>query len=80
MGVRGTDFSVETTGNVDTLNVIEGQVTVAQTTSPTFNTNTLDNILNTKGVPFLRELRRNTNVIIKSNYKATYSLKMNLIR
>ena len=50
MGVRGTDFSVETTGKVDTLNVVEGRVTVAQTTSATFNTNTLDNILNTKGV------------------------------
>ena len=50
MGVRGTDFSVETTGKVDTLNVVEGRVTVAQTTSTSFNTSTLDNILNTKGV------------------------------
>jgi len=50
MGVRGTDFSVETTGKVDTLNVVEGNVTVAQTTSGSFNTSTLDNILNTKGV------------------------------
>ena len=50
MGVRGTDFSVETTGKVDTLNVVEGNVTVAQTTSASFNTSTLDNILNTKGV------------------------------
>ncbi|MDC0255764.1 FecR family protein, partial [Bacteriovoracales bacterium] len=50
MGVRGTDFTVGT-GVVDTVTVVEGTVTVAQTTSTSFNPSTLDNILNTKGVP-----------------------------